>query len=153
MTRAPLSSDDHRIPPIPLLLGAAGLIPFAGLALMLATGILFGFERASVHGALATYGALILSFLGGIRWGLALSMGKASAANREFALSVVPQLLAWASLALPAPWDLRALAALVLALGVADLALARQGGAPAWFGRLRLGLTAGAAVALLVGSV
>ena len=153
MTRTALPTSSPRIPAVPLVLGGTGLIPFAGLALMLATGSLFGFPRSTIHAALVTYGALIVSFLGGIRWGLALSMRDEAAANREYVLSVVPQLLAWACLALPAEWDLRGLALLVLLLGVADMALVRSGGAPGWFGRLRIGLSAGAGLALLAGSV
>lgn len=152
MTSTALRPAPPRIPTVPLILGGAGLIPFAGLALLLATDSLFGFPRPTIHAALSTYGALIISFLGGIRWGLALSMPDEAPANRNYILSVVPQLLAWAFLALPAPWDLRGLALLVLVLGAADAALVRSGAAPGWFGRLRIGLSAGAGLALLVGS-
>ncbi|HEY8384071.1 MAG TPA: DUF3429 domain-containing protein [Microvirga sp.] len=142
---------DRSIPTVPLLLGIGGLIPFAGLALMVATGWSpLGWSDAFLRLALASYGALILSFLGGIRWGLAVAMEDQGRARREYLISVVPQLLAWAALALPAPWELRALAALVVALGLLDYGLVCRGDAPTWFGRLRLGLSAGAGLALLV---
>ncbi len=58
------------IPNMPLLLGALGLIPFIvlSLAMLFGAATLLSFPTAS---ALSAYGAVILSFLGGIRWGLA----------------------------------------------------------------------------------
>jgi hypothetical protein len=47
-------------------LGLAGLIPFVALALLVALNPRIKEEAAS---ALLAYGAIILSFLGGIRWG------------------------------------------------------------------------------------
>lgn len=144
-------SDDPPMPLVPLALGAGGLIPFVALAGIEAAGLApFGLSPDFIHAALATYGALIVSFLGGIRWGLAVGMTDQRAARVEYVLSVVPQLLAWFSLAFPAPWDLRALAGIVIALGFIDYALVRNGKAPAWFGRLRLGLSAGAGFSLLL---
>jgi len=146
-----MQSDDRHIPVVPLVLGVAGLIPFVTLAVAEAAGWrLFGWSPAFQHAALATYGALIVSFLGGIRWGLAVGMEDQRAARFEYALSVVPQLLAWVSLAVPAPWDLRALAAIVIGLGFLDYTLVFGGKAPTWFGRLRLGLSAGAGFSLLL---
>ena len=66
-------SDGSRlgIPLAPLALGLAGLIPFWGLALALLLHTAFGLEPTRIDLALATYAAIIVSFLGGIRWGLA----------------------------------------------------------------------------------
>ena len=141
------------IPPAPLALGLAGLIPFWGLALAIlargAVGIdLARFGIASLDLALATYGAIIVSFLGGIRWGLAARADEQGFA--PYALSVVPSLVAWAALVAPAPWRLAVLGFVALALGPIDLGLVRSGAAPAWFGRLRLILSTGAGVALLL---
>jgi hypothetical protein len=127
------------IPPVPLGLGAAGLLPFVGLALLVLIGAhdILGWTAGGTRRALLTYGVVIASFLGGIRWGLA----------------VIPSLLAWSTLAFPAPWDLRALGALILVLGLVDQDLVGSGNAPPWFGRLRLGLSLGAGLALLTASV
>lgn len=137
--------DRTGAPPGALGLGAAGLVPFVGLAAMVLAG------RTEVLGvaprpALLLYGAIIASFLGGIRWGLAAAR---DLGVRDYALSVVPSLLAWAALALPAPWDLRGLGLLVLAWGLVDQDLPRRGVAPSWLGRLRLALSAGAGLSLL----
>lgn len=147
----------HEGPPAPLtpfLLGAAGLLPFGFLAILLLTGWhdALGLTAQGTEVALVTYGALIASFLGGIRWGVALREGGA-AGPRDFALSVVPSLAAWACLALPGPWDLRALGALILLWGVVDQGLVRRGLAPSWFGPLRALLSGGAGLALLAASL
>lgn len=66
-------------------LGHAGLIPFVLLALLL--WVLTGELQAFVSIALAGYGALIVSFLGGIHWGIAwqqqMRMGASSAPTLE----------------------------------------------------------------------
>ena len=152
--------ERRRIPLAPLLLGLGGLIPFWGLALILVVGKGHDFPwlpRGSTPSgsdqlalALAAYGAIIVSFLGGIRWGFAVREGDG---GLQYALSVVPSLLAWAALAAPSPWRLALLGALAIATGPADRALVRAGIAPAWFGRLRMILSLGAGAALLVGAL
>lgn len=139
------------IPPAPLALGLAGLIPFWALALAIASHADFGLAPGLLDLALATYAAIILSFLGGIRWGLAVAAGRSEA--RDYAIAVVPSLVGWALLAAPEPWRLAGLGFVLLALGPLDLGLVRSGLAPAWFGRLRLILSTGAGVALLLGAL
>jgi hypothetical protein len=127
-------------------LGLSGLIPFIGLsALCLAgTGPVLGI---SPRAALVVYGAVIASFLGGIRWGTALR--EPGPSWRDLTLSVVPSLVAWACLALRAPLDLAGLGLLVLVWGLVDQDMPRRGLAPAWFGRLRLLLSGVAGLSLL----
>ena len=138
------------IPLAPLALGLGGLIPFWGLALALLLRGAFGLHPAALDFALATYAAIIISFLGGIRWGLAV---RAEDIGGNYAISVVPSLVAWALLAAPEPWRLALLGITALALGPFDLGLVRSGLAPQWFGRLRLILSTGAGVALLLGAL
>ena len=126
-------------------LGFAGLLPFAAAALLALT------PNAPLHTlalpALLAYGAVILSFLGGIRWGLAMAANAADLPAR-LALSVLPSLLAWLALLLAPRAGL-----LLLALGFAAMLLLDQriGDAPAWYPRLRLPLSLGALAALLLG--
>ena len=49
------------------------------------------------------YGAVILSFLGGVRWGMAVDGSKfpPSSAWYHYTWSVTPSLMAWAALCLP----------------------------------------------------
>ncbi|GLS47758.1 hypothetical protein GCM10007885_06020 [Methylobacterium gnaphalii] len=131
------------------VLGVAGLVPFLGFAALSVSGTDggFGMIGLSPRTILSAYGAVIASFLGGIRWGAAAAR---SAGNADYLLAVVPSLLAWAALAVPAPWDLRMLGGLVLLWGVIDQDLSRRGLAPPWMGKLRLILSAVAGVSLLV---
>lgn len=141
-------------PTVPIVLGLGGLIPFVGLALLAVTGAAsrFGVPADMARAALLAYGAVIASFLGGIRWGVALrESGRASAL--DLVLSVVPSLIAWASLALPRPFDAGALGLLLLAWGAVDQDLPRRGLAPAWFGRLRIILSGVAGIAMWVAAL
>lgn len=65
--------------------------------------------------ALLSYSAIILSFLGGIHWGIGLSAQRAS----RLVLAVLPALYAWGAFLLPWPWSAWVLAlGFVLMLGV-----------------------------------
>ena len=92
---------------------------------------------------------MILSFLGGVRWGLALKHG-AEHQTGLLVVSVLPSLAAWLALLLPRPHDLTLLIACYLALAVADFAMVRRGHAPAWYATLRLLLTAAVVLVLIV---
>ena len=146
------SPASRSIPAPPLLLGLSGLLPFWGLALALFVPSLMPWDRAAGDLALATYAAVIVSFLGGIRWGLAVAGSERRDTAVHYAVSVLPALAAWALLLLPEPWRLACLGVLAMLLGAIDLGLVSAGLAPAWFGRLRLLLSGGAGVALLLGS-
>lgn len=126
------------------LAGYAGLIPFVAPVLVA------WLQPDHAEAAIAVqhaYAALILSFLGGIYWGLALAKHSAS----WFWWSVAPSLWAWPALLLaPIP------AALVLAIGFAfmtllDRAARRRQTIHEWFFRLRLVLSGVAIISLLTG--
>lgn len=140
--------ESRSFPLAPLWLGLGGLIPFWALAIALAFRRDVPWLGTSLPTVLAAYAALIASFLGGVRWGLAVGAKDRPAA---YIASVVPCLVAWLLLILPDPWRLGALAALFLALGPVDARMAARGRAPLWFGRLRLILSSGAGIALLLG--
>lgn len=128
------------------LYGLAGLIPFVGLSAL----SLFGPDewRDVILKALAYYGATILAFMGGCRWGFAASGMGEGAAWKPLGLSVIPSLWAWVALMLPPPFEKEMLGLGLLALYVADLRLTLEGGAPSWWPQLRLPLTLGAAFCL-----
>ncbi len=137
------------VPPVALILGIAGLIPFLGFAFLSISGSDGGLSTIGLapRTVLSTYGAVVASFLGGIRWGAAASRG---GGGIDYAIAIVPSLLAWAALAIPAPWDLRMLGLLVLGWGLVDQDLPRRGLVPIWLGWLRLALSAVAGASLLV---
>lgn len=131
-----------RIPAIPLILGLGGVLPFAAGAYG-ATGAMdgIGLSADASRMALMLYAALILSFLGGVRWGVGLKLIPAAAATRHMFLSVVPALVAWCALLAARPADIAILIAAFAVVGVADLQMAIDGETPRWHGRLRIILT------------
>jgi len=138
-----------RVPAPAAWLGGAGLIPFAGLA-VLVWAVPGAAGPAAT--ALTAYGAAILAFMGGCRWGFsAVGMGGGPRAV-DLAVSVVPALYAWAAVMAEPRLGMLLLAAGFAALLAADVALARRGGAPAWWPRLRWPLTAGAVLSLAAGA-
>lgn len=141
-----------RIPGAPLGLGLAGLLPFLGLAAACWAAPAWGYDRRQVDLALVTYAAVIVSFLGGIRWGLATRETEQDRAAAQYAVAVLPSLLAWTALLLPEPLRLAALGLLALGLWPIDRGLVRAGLAPPWYGRLRGILSLGAGLALWVGA-
>ena len=130
------------------LLGLAGLLPFVALA---AAVVLLPDWRGRAAFALATYGATILSFLGAIHWGFAITP-TATRAPRNMLLvaGLAPFFVGWGALLVPLRPGL-----LVLSVGIVGaLALDRlavdHGAAPAWWWPLRLRLSAGAGACLAV---
>lgn len=138
-------------PPLPRWLGLAGLLPqLAALAIVLSGDRAHHFQALTLAYA---YAALILSFLGGLWWGLA-ARAEAPPAWLWVA-AVVPSLVALAS-AVPwsegRPWPGPSLivlgVALIAALGV-DWRLARARLAPEWWLALRVPLSLGLGLATL----
>lgn len=160
-----MAAKSQVIPLPALTLGLAGLIPFfvsavvAWIPNVLSVALQ---DNAAVFSspdlikqkailALGTYGAVILSFLGGIRWGNILNNKTQVGRWGPLTLSVLPSLIAWPALLLPAVWMLSLLAAGFVLQYAADIEAVRQKILPPWFGRLRTVLTSGATVALLIG--
>lgn len=133
---------------IAMRLGYAGLAPAAVLALWL-VGIPDDHAwRTQTIALLTGYAAVVLSYLGGIRWGIALAEPGEDAAN-VFALSILPALGAWAALFIPPPYSFVLLAVAFAAHGAWDTLSAQGGRMPDWFAGLRMQLTAGIVIILL----
>lgn len=138
--------------PIPrpaLILGLSGLIPFFAAA----GGIWFapgGWASAAVT-VMYGYGAVILSFLGGVHWGRALA-GDDSAPPEWGRLiwSVTPSLLGWALLFLPAAEAALGFAFAFSAAFFVDMRAVAGGVFPVWYGRLRKLLTVGVLTAFVL---
>lgn len=132
-------------------LGGLGLIPF--FALMQAVILLEpGPNRVLAVQAHLAYGATILAFLGGVHWGLVVRKD-APGTPREvmrLVLSVLPQLVAFGALLLPFRQGLAVVALALLAVLVLDFVARREGEMPDWFYRLRMTLSAVAAITLAV---
>lgn len=115
-------------------LGWSGLLPFA----LLAVAVMAGPWRDAALSAFLAYSAVILSFLGGVRWGRAMAQG---ASSRQLAWAVTPSLVAWPALMLPAPAALGVLAAAYVVVAALDGRLDRLP-APDWYPLLRVRLSA-----------
>lgn len=135
------------IPTSMRILGLGGLIPFVGLALLVSTGQ----EPARLIALQAqiAYGAVILSFLGAVHWGLAVQT-PALADWWRMAWGVTPALLGWAALLLPARPALVLLTAALLAALIVDEFCFSGDDGRSWFLKLRRMLSVGAMAAMLV---
>lgn len=126
-------------------LGLAGVLPFLALAILTLAG---GAHASFALSALLGYGAVILSFLGGIHWGLGIGRDRPS--GGLLGIGVLPSLVGWAALLVGGKLGLGLLVlAFPLVLAV-DLRLTRDSLAPAWFPRLRVVLTSAVVACLLV---
>ncbi len=123
------------------LLGHAGLIPFVGLAIVAVTG------WAPAQSILVNYAALILSFLGGSIWMLAMQK------QLHWSIAIISNLvmlLAWVVLVLfPANIALLALAILFSSLITFENQIMKVHYSEEYF-RLRLILTIVAVISLMV---
>lgn len=123
-------------------LAYAGTIPFviAAVLLMFGKPLGLGTYRPLALQGITTYAAVIVSFLGGIQWGIGIATHdvQPQSARSLFLLSVVPSLLAWAMLFLP-PTSARVIVAIFLVgfVWVVDGLLHIQQIIPAWFFRVR----------------
>ena len=131
-------------------LGYGGLLPFLVLT---PASLLDHHHGALWSDALYAYGAIILSFIGALHWGLAMTLPELSERQRSawFAWSVVPALIAWPAVLFSPP-----LAAPLLVFGfiahyLQDRRLARQARLPDWYLPLRLRLSSVAVVCLVAG--
>jgi len=135
------------VPRPALVLGLAGLLPFAAGSL---GAWLTGYPDFVLFINLQmAYGAVILSFLAAVHWGLALAREEAGD-WRRLGLPVLPALTGWIALIIPNGAGL-----LLLCLGFAgvfflDLQARRAGRLPAWYTGLRKLLTAAVLLALAV---
>ena len=144
---------DNNVPPSAAWLGGLGALPF--ISISGAAPYLDSALQILVIHALVAYGAVILSFLGGVHWGLAI-VSKSNADRPELRtrliLSVIPSLAAWAALLFPERTGLLILAAAIAAMLWVDLTAARAGNAPKWYPKLRIPLTCVVVAALLIGA-
>jgi hypothetical protein len=126
-----------------LFYGLAGLIPF--LAPPVAT-LLWPEFRWQFNEALLWWSAIILSFLGGARWGAAVQAEAPSPGL--IGLAMLPSIAGWLILLAPAKYRVVQFGLLAAALLLHLLWDMAARGLPGWYGRMRMVLTAGAVTAL-----
>lgn len=130
-----------------LYLGFSGLVPFVSAPLLMAVTETYIPELAFAQ---VVYGASILSFLGGARWGFALPENSPAKPDwLNLANSVVPSLIAWVAL-LFSHNIIQSGMMVIIGLGISlhyDLALLPT--YPSWFKAMRTILTTVAFFSLL----
>ncbi len=129
-------------------LGYAGLAPFVLLA-----GLMWLVDRELlpfVSIALGGYAATIVSFLGGVHWGIGFMKGQA-APRFHFVWGVVPSLIAWLALMMPAYAALPLLGMVVVACYVVDSKTYPAAGLASWLS-MRLRLTVVATLSCVLGA-
>ena len=141
---------DTSPPAVVAWLGYGGLIPFVGLAV---AAIASTHHALLLSDALIAYGAIILSFVGALHWGFAMTLDGLTRRQRNarFVWSIVPPLVAWPAVMLTAAIASVILVAGFLAHYAQDRRLARSTALPAWDLPLRTRLTAVASISLLAG--
>jgi len=128
-------------------LGYAGLLPF------IASGLLCFVDdpqwQAFAVEALINYAAIIITFTGALHWSRALD---ASRHNMQalLLLSVTPSIIAWLAMFLSELYALSLLLVLFAVMLKIDMEL---WGDKHWFVRLRIQLTSGAVLSLVVGAI
>lgn len=154
--KADTQATDTQIPKIALWLGLGGLIPFVFFTYVAVLGLnLFGYPLDPFFGviALLSYAAVILSFLGGVRWGMAMNR-PCRKQSILFALAIVPCLVGWVSANfLPFPIGLPLLIVAFVAHGIWDVMAVKRNAGPQWYAKLRIILTIGACLCLVVALV
>ena len=127
-------------------LGHAGLIPFVVLALLL--WIVTPEAHPFVAIALTAYAATVAAFLGGIHWGIGL---RHNAPQRKLHMvwGVVPSLVAWVAVIMPAYAGLPLLALLLAACYLVDRKTWPEAGLRDWM-TMRFRLTAVATLSCVI---
>lgn len=127
-------------------LGHAGLIPFVVLALLL--WIVTPEAHPFVAIALTAYAATVAAFLGGIHWGIGL---RHNAPQRKLHMvwGVVPSLVAWVAVIMPAYAGLPLLALLLVACYLVDRKTWPEAGLRDWM-TMRFRLTAVATLSCVI---
>jgi hypothetical protein len=128
-------------------LGHAGLVPFVAGALLI--WLVWPEAHPYATLALSAYAATIVSFLGGIHWGVAMRL--ATPPPSLFVWGVVPSLVAWAAVMMPPSAGLVVLGAMLVACYGVDRRVYPQQGLGRWL-TLRFRLSAVAALSCFIGA-
>jgi hypothetical protein len=137
--------------PLALKLGYGGLLPFVlGAALIWIVRL---DAHAYVTESLSAYAAVILSFLGGIHWGLGMHLQaqEQPAPTSMFVWGVLPSLVAWVAVIMPAYAGLVVQGVALVICYLVDRKVYPRCGASAWL-TLRFRLTVVASLSCFVGA-
>ena len=130
--------DTHsRLKAMGKCLGYLGLLPFVAGA---ATALLFDELPAIVLRGFTLYSLAILSFMGGVHWGLALIMGTYK--SKRLFISIIPVVVAWICLMiLPGYLTVTMLGLAFIAQWAVDRPILAELSIPSWYLEMRPRLT------------
>ncbi|RAK97589.1 DUF3429 domain-containing protein [Aspergillus ibericus CBS 121593] len=161
-TEAKVIKDTFSLEAVPkeaLYLGMAGVIPYLATSLqtvylaweikaaaVAGDGLLFSGQSAElmlhmIEPIQVGYGAVILSFLGAVHWGLEWAGYGGKYGYKRYAAGVVAPAVAWPTLLLPVEYALISQFLAFTFLYYNDARAAAHGRAPAWYGMYRFVLT------------
>ncbi|WP_394693963.1 DUF3429 domain-containing protein [Hyphobacterium sp.] len=142
-------------PILPYVLGIAGLVPFVGLAIL--TQMTLHQTGAAMNVFLLAYGAAILSFLGGTRWGAEIHRNPERPDSLTLVLAMAPPLAGWAALiievVMASPLAYAVLITGLILQFIWDFMAVRACTFPKWYLPLRILLTTIAVLSLLAAAV
>ena len=145
-----LGSDQNKrdVPTNALILGYSGLLPLiAGAALCHPVAAEYRPFGATL---LIDYGAIILSFMGGVHWGAAMMLNGSD--NGKLAKSVLPSLAALLGILIGGAAGLLILAIGFIGLLLYDESEVKKGQLTRWYPYLRRPLTTIVVISLLFGA-
>lgn len=142
------------VPSLARALGWAGIIPFVALSLS-AVFTIGSISQIWAMDALALYGAVILSFLGGAVWGLTL--GHEGEALRPGAqgllIGIAASLAGFGGALTPLVFGAPLMIAGFVAMLIYDLGAISRGLLPQWYRPLRIGLSVAATGSLAFAAI
>ncbi|KAH8766085.1 hypothetical protein F5883DRAFT_97176 [Diaporthe sp. PMI_573] len=166
-----------QVPPISYQLGLAGTLPYLGTSLattylswnlntewpsqsQFVNHFLMNHESANYYLHLLEpiqvgYGAVIISFLGAIHWGLEYAEKQPDKARTTFryGLGVLAPVLAWPTMIMPVSYALTSQFGAFIFMYFADARATTRGWAPSWYGTYRFVLTAIVGLSLFISLV
>ncbi|KAK2761114.1 mitochondrial inner membrane protein 1 [Colletotrichum kahawae] len=169
--------DLSEVPREPYALGLAGTLPYLATSLStmylswdinlewpststFANNIYMNQESAQYWLSLLEpvqlgYGAIIISFLGAVHWGMEYSEKTPSPARTKFryGMGVLAPMLAWPTLLMPIEYALTAQFGAFTFLYLADIRAKNKGWTPQWYGTYRFILTAIVGVSIFISLV
>ncbi len=155
MAQTSIPKDQKTLKQWANVLGYSGTIPFISLAVILLLDASSTTPAASglAASALYLYGAIILSFLGGLHWGRIACNPDIKPSDKWFLIySVIPSLMGWSSYLLSDIWwgaALMLIAGFIISY-VIDIRLIKLGAWQSWMKPLRTNLTLIACFSLTV---
>ncbi|KAI5864117.1 hypothetical protein GGS23DRAFT_483192 [Durotheca rogersii] len=162
------------VPREPYLIGLAGTVPYLATSIStvylswdlntewpttssFANNVLIGHDSAQhllnlIEPIQLGYGAVIISFLGAVHWGLEYAEKTPNPERMRFryGLGVLASVIAWPTLFMPMDFALTSQFAAFVLLYLADSRASVRGWAPPWYGIYRFVLTAIVGAAILI---